>query len=245
MKTRAIHILPLMTGLFLATSAAHGQDWTNGGNTLAGNGYLGTNSNHAVLFETNNIERMRLDNGGFLMLNNTSANARMNIRHSWGNWLALQGTIDARRWTFHNNQTQDMMVFYYEPAVGAGVPMYSIRNDGKFTVGSVPSLPGDYKLYVQSGILTEKVKVALTNSADWADYVFQEGHTLLSLNEVRAYIAQHKHLPGVPSADEMVEQGVDVAKTDAMLLAKIEELTLYVLQLEERLSHVENPDDHK
>jgi len=89
-------------------------------------------------------------------------------------------------------------------------------------------------LYVQTGILTEKVKVALATSTDWSDYVFEKNYKLRSLEEVKSYVEVNKHLPGVPSANELMEQGgIDIGKMDAKLLEKIEELTLYSVQLKE------------
>jgi len=57
---------------------------------------------------------------------------------------------------------------------------------------------------------------------------------------VEAYIKSHKHLPGVPSADEVVEQGIDMAKMDATLLQKIEELTLHMIEMNKRINYLEN-----
>ncbi len=109
------------------------------------------------------------------------------------------------------------------------------------------TVPAGYKLYVQTGILTEKVKVALINTSDWADYVFAKNYELKTLSEVESFVNANKHLPGVPSAEELKEQGgFDVAKMDAKLLEKIEELTLYVIELSkqnkelaERLAKIE------
>ncbi len=55
---------------------------------------------------------------------------------------------------------------------------------------------------------------------------------------VDAYIRRHGHLPNVPSAEEMVKEGMDLAKTNAMLMAKVEELTLYVIQLKREIDAV-------
>ncbi|QIP17846.1 TMF family protein [Spirosoma aureum] len=96
----------------------------------------------------------------------------------------------------------------------------------------VNKTPLDYNLFVSKGILTEKVKVAVRNTTDWSDYVFTPTYQLIPLSEVECYISQYKHLPGILSASEMVEQGNDLHQTDAKLLAKIEELTLYSIQLE-------------
>ena len=95
--------------------------------------------------------------------------------------------------------------------------------------------PVGYRLFVQEGILTEKVKVAVKNTNEWSDHVFATGYPLKSLTEVQQFIQQNKHLPGIPSAKEMVERGNDLHQTDAKLLEKIEELTLYSIELENNL----------
>lgn len=87
----------------------------------------------------------------------------------------------------------------------------------------------DYALAVDGGILTTKVLVM--DVADWPDYVFDEGYRRMPLAELETYLRQNRHLPGVPSAREMGERGgVDLAETQALLLRKIEELTLYTLE---------------
>ncbi len=110
-----------------------------------------------------------------------------------------------------------------------------IRANGKVLIGDPGTIntttTTDYKLYVQTGILTEKVKVALSSSANWADFVFDKNYKLLSLPEVESYIKENKHLPGIPSADEVVANGLDLAAMDAKLLQKIEELWLHVIEL--------------
>jgi hypothetical protein len=90
---------------------------------------------------------------------------------------------------------------------------------------------GGYNLLVKGGILTEKVKVALASSADWADYVFEDSYQLMPLAEVEEYTKTNKHLPNVPSADEMIDRGLDVVQTSKMFMEKIEELTLYIIEL--------------
>jgi hypothetical protein len=119
-----------------------------------------------------------------------------------------------------------------------------LADNGKVSIGLDPNetttYKGDYKLYVGTGIMTEKVKVALKNTSDWADYVFKTDYNLIPLSEVETFITKNGHLPNVPSAEEVVESGIDVAKMDAKLLEKIEELTLYILQQEKRISLLES-----
>lgn len=116
----------------------------------------------------------------------------------------------------------------------AGLNRISITQGGKVGIGiSEPAkMPGNYRLYVADGIMTEKVKVALKNTGDWADYVFADDYKLRSLTEVEAFVKENKHLPGVPSAEEVQKTGIDMASMDAKLLEKIEELTLYLIGIQ-------------
>lgn len=115
--------------------------------------------------------------------------------------------------------------------------VFRVMASGKVIVGDLDvTLPAGYGLYVDHGIITEKVKVAVKNGSEWSDFVFEDDYKLRTLAEVEEFINENKHLPGVPSADDMVDNGLNVAEMDAMLLQKIEELTLYVIELEKRLS---------
>jgi hypothetical protein len=114
-----------------------------------------------------------------------------------------------------------------------------LSDNGKVSIGLDPNLPttlnGNYKLYVAKGIMTEKIKVALESTASWADYVFEADYNLMTLNEVERFISEHGHLPNVPSAEEVVKEGIDMAEMDANLLEKIEELTLYMIEQSKKL----------
>jgi hypothetical protein len=104
--------------------------------------------------------------------------------------------------------------------------------------------PGsNYKLYVQTGILTEKVKVAIVNSSSWADYVFDKDYKMLSIAELERFVKANKHLPNIPSADEMVKNGMDVATMNSKLLEKIEELSLYIIEQNKRIEKLENTNN--
>ena len=87
----------------------------------------------------------------------------------------------------------------------------------------------DYKLFVRSGIRTEKVKVDIASGV-WADYVFARNYDLMPLKDVELFIKENNHLPGVPSASEVEKDGLNLGEMDAKLLEKIEELTLYMIE---------------
>lgn len=109
---------------------------------------------------------------------------------------------------------------------------------GNFDPATPMAIPTGYRLVVEQGILTEKIKVALkstTVGGDWSDYVFEDSYKLLPLEKVEKFIKDNKHLPNVPSAEEMLSNGNDLIKTDAKLLEKIEELTLYMIELNKEI----------
>jgi len=93
-------------------------------------------------------------------------------------------------------------------------------------------------LYVATGILTERVKVAISTTSDWSDFVFNKDYKLMSLNDLKSFIGKNKHLPDVPSAEQVAKDGVDVAKMDARLLQKVEELTLYLINEKEEVDRL-------
>lgn len=106
--------------------------------------------------------------------------------------------------------------------------------DGRVTIGDVTT-PGDYRLYVEKGILTEKIRVAVKTMVDWADVVFEPDYTLMPIRQLEQYINTNHHLPNVPAAEEVVKDGIDLQKMDAVLLRKVEELTLYVIQQQKEI----------
>lgn len=83
---------------------------------------------------------------------------------------------------------------------------------------------------------TIKAKEVIVETTGWSDYVFADNYALAPLSQVEAHIKANKHLPGIPSAAQVAEQGVSVGDMQARLLAKIEELTLHQIAQEKRLS---------
>ena len=107
-----------------------------------------------------------------------------------------------------------------------------LKTSGKVVIGdtTVITTPGNYNLYVQNGILTERVKVALKSEADWSDDAF--GATP-SISEVKQSIAENQHLVGMPSATSLTQTGYDVTQMDGKLLAQIEWLWQHTITLKE------------
>lgn len=108
----------------------------------------------------------------------------------------------------------------------------SIQDSGKiFNMQTFFGMTGD-RFEVAGNIRAKEVKVELEN---WPDYVFEADYNLPSLTSVKKFITQYGHLPDIPVAAEVQYQGIALGEMNAKLLQKIEELTLYTLQQEEKL----------
>ena len=90
------------------------------------------------------------------------------------------------------------------------------------------------------GIKTEKVKVEIAAENGWADYVFNNDYKLLKINELDNFIKLNKHLPEVPSTEEAIKNGIELKEMNILLLKKIEELTLYIIEQNKRIEKLEN-----
>lgn len=96
------------------------------------------------------------------------------------------------------------------------------------------------KLTVDGNICAKEVRVSLSGSPCWPDYVFANDYDLMKISDLKKYIQANSHLPGIPSAAEVEGYGVELGATTELLLQKIEEMTLYIIQLEERIQQLEN-----
>ena len=151
------------------------------------------------------------------------------LRFTHGNnvnyWMAVQSyvvgpaNIGYKYKATNNGVTTDAMV---------------ITGEGKIGIGELNPF---HKLSVNGAI---KAKEVIVETTGWSDYVLADEYALAPLAEVEAHIKEHKHLPGIPSAAQIADQGVSIGEMQAKLLAKIEELTLHVIAQEKRLSDQEN-----
>ena len=103
----------------------------------------------------------------------------------------------------------------------------SVSRAGNLLIGKTSQTNASYKLDVAGAARADKIIVNSTG----ADFVFAPSYQLPSLSKVETYIQKNHHLPGVASADEMKKDGLDVGDNQTKLLQKIEELTLYMIEM--------------
>lgn len=99
---------------------------------------------------------------------------------------------------------------------------------GNVGIGTT-SIPVGYKLAVKGNVIAEKIKVK--NSANWPDFVFEPYYKLPDLLQIETFVKQNKHLPEIPSATEIEKDGLDLGEMNRLLLKKVEELTLYMIEM--------------
>jgi len=105
---------------------------------------------------------------------------------------------------------------------------------GHVGIGSIATDPTGAMLTVKGKIHTTEVIVDL--NAPVADYVFDTNYTLMPLNKVESYVKENKHLPEIPSATEVSQNGMNMGEMQNKLLQKVEELTLYVIEQQKTIN---------
>ena len=177
-----------------------------------------------------------------------TAGARLGVLNSSGSGIAIESFGTGYNGALAGNQalhaTQSLLLIGSSLVASGGTNNISFRPGGydstsetvRFTsdgrVGIGTTAPGE-KLSVNGNIRAKEIKVETQN---WPDYVFSRAYKSLSLPEVEKFIQLNNHLPEIPAADEVKEKGIAVGEMNAKLLKKIEELTLYMIEMDKSMT---------
>jgi hypothetical protein len=175
-----------------------------------------TGTNGAIYYNTSSNSFRAFKNGAWSDLNPT-------IIPGW----ALGGNTINPSTDFIGSNNSQPVIFKSTNEV------FRINSGGQLIIGT-DHAPINYKLAVNGDAIFNKIKVQLY-SAPWADYVFDSSYALPSLDHVQNFIKENKHLEGVPTTQEIKENGIDLGANQAILLKKIEELTLYMIDVKKEL----------
>jgi hypothetical protein len=219
--------LILQTSLLLLAFAISAHAQWNGTNPVyfSGNVGMGTNS-PSIWFGTKTFEMV--DPRPVLKMTATGSNGLSTLVFTH-NGVSTSEHTGEFHFNYQFNPTTNALSLFRFTAYPVGEIM-ALRADGNVGIGTMNP---DARLAVKGTIHAQEVKVDL--SVPGPDYVFEEDYNLTSLKDLEAYIALHKHLPEVPSAQEMEANGLYLKEMNMLLLKKVEELTLHLIQLEKNL----------
>ncbi|MCB9183431.1 MAG: SprB repeat-containing protein [Flavobacteriales bacterium] len=241
-------------------------DWTMGGNagTDPGTDFIGTTDAQDVVFRSNGGERLRLLSGGEVKVNSLiggNSGVLMADENGILKRLGPGGPVvpvglcyyleskpywetrgnDFTQLCPEENPVLGTLSNHHLKLVANGQQHMIITTGGKVGIGTTPPAAGSavngYRLYVDDGIATRDVLVKL---GAWPDYVFGADYDLMPMRDLRGFLQENHHLPGIPSAAEVDEKGgVEVGDLQKRMLEVVEQQALYILQLEERMALLE------
>ncbi len=125
-------------------------------------------------------------------------------------------------WEFYNSNNSKSLMY--------------VRQSGIVSIGTTYSNSA-YKLAVGGKIIAEEVLVKLQSDI-WPDYVFKKEYKMKTLNDLEKYVNTNNHLPGIPSANEVKKEGISIGEMQTKQMEKIEELTLYMLQMNKEIQNL-------
>jgi hypothetical protein len=131
--------------------------------------------------------------------------------------------------TSSGNSTGDIHIGAQQIYLGANEVAINVGVEG-------PAI--GYSLSVGGEIICEELRVELQNNGPWPDYVFADDYKLRSLDDLKSFVAINKHLPNIPAAAQVENEGFDVGDMNRRLLEKVEELTLYIIQQQEEIDEM-------
>ncbi len=215
---------------------------------------IAANSRLHFRYPSTNLNIMTLNRDGEVGIGTSNPQSKLHIRLDNEQEVRIQskttnayGGISFR----HYNGTENWRIRAFSNYAGGYGNILSIvsSNNDDFWISAGKTLIGDsfnfdsctdcndYKLFVKKGIRTEKVRVDISSGV-WADYVFKKDYNLKPLKEVEQFIKLNGHLPNIPKASVLEKEGLDLGEMDAKLLEKIEELTLYIIDLKKEIDRL-------
>jgi hypothetical protein len=196
--------------------------------------FSGNNTGHFVV-RTNGADHLEVDENGATTMKKLTVNKDLEAVHIEGNDPAIN---------FFEAGVQRGYLWYVNNDVNLGTSNSAGKmflnssqinmQTAQVTIGTSIATPSTYKLGVGGRIICEELKVKL-QSAGWPDYVFANNYKLKPLEEVENFIKINKHLPNIPSAQVIDKEGLEVGEMQRRMMEKIEELTLYIIDLKKEV----------
>ncbi|ELR68655.1 hypothetical protein C900_00166 [Fulvivirga imtechensis AK7] len=181
-------------------------------------------SNQLILRANNHLSDVIIDAEGDMGIGTTNPKRKLHASSESMVQLRLERPNTATGVTDIGSANGDL--YFYPGGYDLKNGDVFIHTSGKVGIGTTD--PGSFKLAVEGKIGAREVQVTATNP--WPDYVFEENYPLTPLSDLEVYLKENKHLPGIPDAKTVEEEGVKLGEMNTKLLEKVEELTLYLLE---------------
>lgn len=192
----------------------------------------------------NNLDStlFRVTGQGNVGIGTTNPLQKLNVIGSvgWGNTNAFLGIDQGASIELRGNGTP-YIDFSNNPNSDYNARLILNKNnvleiDGNVGIGTYTT--NGYKLAVAGNVVAEEIVVKLKEN--WPDYVFNNNYKKPKINELEKYIHKNQHLPNIPSAEEINNQGINVGEIQTKLLEKVEELTLYIIEQNKKIEKLES-----
>ncbi len=187
------------------------------------------------------VNRLHLYNKSIKIQSSYSSTVNVELTNLDATWIVQNrnatGSVYDDAFTIARNNSSGVNILPVRITKEAKQNSLTITQNG---VGINTETPdSDAELTVAGKISARDITIK-SNAGTGADFVFEKDYALPSLEQVEQYVQENKHLPGIPSAQEMQENGVQVSEMQTKLLQKIEELTLYVIDLKKENQEMKN-----
>lgn len=199
-------------------------------------GYLQGNASRLDLIGKSEVRVGTNDNFDVLSITPGQISLGGNIKQDYGGKKLRYGISDDQQSGWIGTESNHSLVLgtYLKSAI------YLDENQ-KVYIGMTPNeakairseVKNAYTAFVKKGLLAEDLAIGPQSS--WSDFVFERNYRLRPLSEVEKFIRTNKHLPDVPSAKDVAEKGYSQHEINKVLLQKVEELTLYILEQQKEI----------
>ncbi len=195
----------------------------------------GTSPDNDIRFQTSSADRLTIKTDGNVGIGTNSPGTKLDVNGTFraqdvitvqtgGSYkVALNGLSDGYIAGRDNSFSQKFLI--------------NSNGDSWFNGGNVgigTTAPGTFKLAVNGNVRAKEIKV----ETGWSDFVFEKDYNLPTLEEVEEHIQDKGHLKDIPSAEEVAENGILLGEMDSKLLQKIEELTLYMIDMNKQIQQL-------
>ena len=202
------------------------------------NGDINTWNNWNELYHSGNLNRSDVDFAArTINCSAINANGAASIKNDVGGTLVLTKTSNNIPGIVFQGATSMADIEagddYLTTYVG-GARRFTILSNGNIGIGTTD--PKTYKLAIAGRAIAETMTVQLQGA--WGDYVFKPDYNLMPLTDVKTYIDKNQHLPEIPSAAEVAKDGQNLGEMNKLLLKKVEELTLYLIEKDKEIKEL-------